>query len=311
VTLVRNPQYHGRFTANLERVKLVWLAAEKGSGRLEAYEADDLDVLRLRDVPSASERDWGRQRHAGEYVSSPELLTAYVGFNVNRPPFDDVRVRRAFILATDRETVANVVLGGYVFPATGGFIPPGMPGHSPGIALPCDPEEARQLLAEAGYPGGRGFPAVEMRSSGVGWQGEESGLQTQWRENLGVEISWQVVRTTDWAACWESDRPVFFRMGYLPDYRDPDSFLRGCPGLRFAGWQNDRYEALVEEARRTTGQEERMNLYRQADRILIEEAVLMPLYYSRMNLLVKPCVTRHPVSVTGEWFWKDVIMEPH
>jgi ABC-type oligopeptide transport system substrate-binding subunit/DNA-binding SARP family transcriptional activator len=311
ITLVRNPQYHGRFSGNLERVELVWLASETGSGRLEAYEGDNLDVLRLRDVPSLSERDRGRQRHAGEYVSSPELLTSYVGFNVNLAPFDDVRMRRAFILATDRETVANVVLGGYVFPATGGFIPPGMPGHSPGIALPYDPEEARQLLAEAGYPGGRGFPAVEMRSSGVGWQGEESGLQTQWRENLGVEISWQVVRTTDWAACWESDRPVFFRMGYLPDYRDPDSFLRGCPGLRFAGWQNDRYEALVEEARRTTGQEERMNLYRQADRILIEEAVLMPLYYSRMNLLVKPCVTRHPVSVTGEWFWKDVIMEPH
>jgi oligopeptide transport system substrate-binding protein len=311
VTIVRNPQYHGRFAGNLERVELIWLASEKGSGRLEAYEGDKLDVLRLRDVPSLSERDWGRQRHAGEYVSSPELLTAYVGFNVNRPPFDDVRVRRAFILATDRETVANVVLGGYVFPATGGFIPPGMPGHSPGIALPCDPEEARQLLAEAGYPEGRGFPVLEMRSSGVSWQGEESGLQTQWRENLGVETSWQVVHTTDWDACAESDPPLLFRLGWLPEYPDPDSFLRVCPGPDNAEWQNDRYEALVEKARRITDQEVRMNLYRQADRILIEEAVLMPIYYGRTNLLVKPWVTRHPVSMIGEWFWKDVIMEPH
>jgi ABC-type oligopeptide transport system substrate-binding subunit len=313
VTLVRNPQYHGRFTANLERVKLVWLAAEKGSGRLEAYEADDLDVLRLRDVPSASERDWGRQRHAGEYVSSPELLTAYVGFNVNRPPFDDVRVRRAFILATDRETVANVVLGGYVFPATGGLIPPGMPGHSPGIALPHDPVAARQLLAEAGYPGGRGFPALEMLSTGVGagWQSEGSGLPALWRENLGVEISWRVVQTTDFDACCESDPPLLFMLGWLPDYPDPDSFVRGCPGPDNAEWQNDRYEALVEKARRIADQEERINLYRQADRILIEEAVLVPLYYGRINLLVKPWVTRHPVSVTGEWFWKDVVIEPH
>jgi ABC-type oligopeptide transport system substrate-binding subunit len=311
VTLVRNPRYHGRFTGNLERVELTWLASEEGSGGLEAYEVDDLDVLRLRDIPAAFERDRGRQRHAGEYVSAPELLTAYVGFNVNRPPFDDVPVRRAFILATDRERFANVVLGGYVFPATGGFIPPGMPGHSAGIALPYDPERARQLLAEAGYPEGRGFPATEMRSSGVSWQGEGSGLQTQWRENLGVEISWQVVHTTDWDACWESNPPLVFRLAWLPDYSDPDSFLRGCPGLSATGWQNDRYEALVEEARRRTDQEERMNLSRQADRILIEEAVFMPLYHGRVNLLVKPWVTRHPVSMVGEWFWKDVIMEPH
>jgi oligopeptide transport system substrate-binding protein len=100
-------------------------------------------------------------------------------------------------------------------------------------------------------------------------------------------------------------------MVWLPDYPDPDSFLRGCPGRVNAGWQNDRYDGLVEEARRTTGQEERMNLYRQADRILIEEAVLMPLYYGRVNLLVKPWVAVHPVSVIGEWFWKDVVIEPH
>jgi ABC-type oligopeptide transport system substrate-binding subunit len=186
-----------------------------------------------------------------------------------------------------------------------------MPGHSAGIALPCDPEEARQLLAEAGYPGGRGFPALEMLSTGVGWQGEESGLQTQWRENLGVEISWRAVHTTDLDDCWESDPPVLFRMGMVADYPDPDCFLRGCPGRDNAEWQNDRYDALVEEARCITDQEERMNLYRQADRILIEEAVLMPLYYGRVNLLVKPWVTRHTVSALGEWFWKDVVIEPH
>ncbi|NIU61783.1 MAG: peptide ABC transporter substrate-binding protein, partial [Pseudomonas stutzeri] len=97
----------------------------------------------------------------------------------------DLRVRRAFSLATDRETFANVFLGGLAFPATGGFIPPGMPGHSAGIGLPYDPEGARRLLAEAGYPGGRGFPAVETLSSRG--SNEEGGLPAQWRENLGVE----------------------------------------------------------------------------------------------------------------------------
>jgi ABC-type oligopeptide transport system substrate-binding subunit len=150
-----------------------------------------------------------------------------------------------------------------------------------------------------------------MLSSGVSWQGEGSGLQTQWRENLGVEISWQVLPTTHWGARTESDPPLLFRLGWLPDYPDPDSFMRGCPFRVITGWQSDLFEALVEKARRTTDQEERIGLYRRADRILVEEAVLMPLYYGRVNLLVKPWVTRHPVSRTGEWFWKDVVMERH
>jgi len=306
--LARNPQYHGRFTGNLERVELTWLASEEGSARLEAYEADGLDVFDFLYL-TVRERDRARQRHAGEYILSPWLMTRYVGFNVNRPPFDDVRVRRAFSLATDRETFANVVLGGYVFPATGGFIPPGMPGHSAGIGLPYDPEGARRLLAEAGYPGGRGFPAVETLSSRG--SDEESGLPAQWRENLGVEISWQEVDTTTLYNWLDSRPPHSFEMGWLADYPDPDSFLRVCPGRRGAGWQNDRYEALVEEARRLTDQEERMKLYRQADRILIEEAALVPIFYNRLSLLVKPWVTRHPTSALHHWFWKDVVIEPH
>jgi ABC-type oligopeptide transport system substrate-binding subunit len=310
VILARNPQYHGRFTGNLERVQLTWLASEGGSARLEAYEADGLDVLDLEDIPTVSERDRARQRHAGEYVSSPELATAYVGFNVNRPPFDDVRVRRAFSLATDRETLANVVVRGYVFPATGGLIPPGMPGHSAGIGPPYDPEGARRLLAEAGYPGGRGFPAVEaltLRRAAP----EASGVQSQWRENLGVEISWQLMQPATWQDRMDSDPPHLFGVAWGAGYPDPDSFLRVRLGPRRAVWQNDRYDALVEEARRITDQEERMKLYRQADRILIEEAALVPVYYGRVNMLVKPWVTRYPTSALHEWFWKDVIIEPH
>ena len=84
----------------------------------------------------------------------------YLQFDVSRPPFDDVRVRRAFVLATDREALVKAARPD-CFPATGGFVPPGMPGHSPGIGLPYDPGQARRLLAEAGYPGGQGFPVVE------------------------------------------------------------------------------------------------------------------------------------------------------
>ena len=88
-----------------------------------------------------------------------------MAFDVRRAPFDDPRVRRAFAYALDRETLAGVTLGGYFSPASGGLVPPGMPAHSPGIGLPYSPERARDLLAEAGYPGGRGFPTVDFVSA--------------------------------------------------------------------------------------------------------------------------------------------------
>ena len=124
------------------------------------YEGDRLDVV---DV-TAFEVDRMRQRYAGEYRRFPQLVTAYLQFDVSRPPFDDVRVRRAFVLATDREALVKTTRPD-CFPATGGFVPPGMPGHLPEIGLPCDLGQARQLLTEAGYPGGQGFPVVECCST--------------------------------------------------------------------------------------------------------------------------------------------------
>ena len=310
MVLVRNPEYHGRFRGNVHRVELSLLA--DWSARLELYETDGLDILDLLGFPPL-EVDRARQRHAGEYVSTPWLRTTYVGFDVSRPPFDDVRVRRAFALAVDRATLANVVLRGYHFPATGGFVPPGMPGYSAGIGLPYDPEQARQLLAEAGYPGGRDFPVVEALTPPVAFGHEiNEYLQAQWRENLEVETAGE---TVEWATFFDrrSRRalPHIFLIGWSVDYPDPDSFLRASPIRRYTQWRNAAYDRLVEEARRVTDEEERMKLYGQADRILVEEAAIVPLTYLRAHLLVKPWVSKYPTPATGRRFWKDVIIEPH
>jgi oligopeptide transport system substrate-binding protein len=284
---------------------------EEWSAQLETYEANDLDIFYLWGFPPP-EMDRARQRYAGEYVSGPELHTIYIRFDVNRPPFDDRRVRRAFALATDRERLADVVRRGHVFPATGGFVPLGMPGHSPGIGLPYDPDRARQLLAEAGYPGGRGFPVVKALTR----RGRETRieyLQAQWRENLGVEITWQAMEWTMYLDRMKREPPHGFLMGWVADYPDPDSFLRVGVGdaQRYTPWRNETYDRLVEEARRLTDQGERMKLYGQADRILVEEAVIMPLYYRRSHRLVKPWVRKYPTSAIKRWFWKDVVIEPH
>ncbi len=241
---------------------------------------------------------------------APQPGTCYVGFDVSQPPFDNVRVRRAFVLATDRETLADVALRGFHFPATGGFIPPGIPGHSPGIALAYDPDQARNLLAEAGYPGGRGFPAVEALTI-VAPVGLSEYLQPQWRENLGIEVTWETMEYAEARDRLRREPPHIFVGGWTASYPDPDNFLRVALPLNETGWQNEAYDRLVEQARKVTEQAERMKLYGQADRILVEEAVIVPLSYARYHLLVKPWVRKYPMSPVNVWFWKDVIIEPH
>ncbi|MFC2037980.1 peptide ABC transporter substrate-binding protein, partial [Chloroflexota bacterium] len=312
MVLVRNPAYHGRSTGNLQRVELsLHLSRESSPALLEAYETGDLDVYHPWELPT-SDMDRARQRHPGEFVSEPWLHTHYLAFNTSRPPFDDVRVRRAFVLATDRETLAGVALGGFVYPATGGFVPPGMAGHTPGIALPYDPEGARDLLAEAGYPRGRGFPPVVCVTLPATVHREHGEFLRQvWQEELGIEVEEEVVAFGAYADRLERELPDLFAWGWVADYPDPDNFLRIGFAAVQTGWRNPAYEELVEKARRLTDQRQRMRLYSKADRILVEEAAIGPLFYGRNTLLIKPWVHKFPMSARGGWFWKDVVIEPH
>jgi ABC-type oligopeptide transport system substrate-binding subunit/DNA-binding SARP family transcriptional activator len=307
MVLERNPTYHGRFTGNLQRVECSFLAGQPARF-LQMYEENRLDIF--SDLPPA-EMNRARHRYAGEYVSGPRLSIDFVGFDTSRPPFNDLRVRQAFTLATDREALADVTLGGYAFPATGGFVPPGMPGHSPGIGLRYDPEAARQLLAEAGYPGGRGFPTVAcVARDDPGHDLMCEYLQAQWLESLGIEITWQEIAWVRFPHRMSEETPHLWMVGYWADYPDPDDYLRIMWWLP-PGWQHEVYNRLVEDARRAMVQEERMKLYQQADRILVGEAPVLPLCYARFHMLVKPWVKRYLTSPLRWWYWKDVILEPH
>jgi oligopeptide transport system substrate-binding protein len=308
--LERNPAYHGRFTGNLRRVELSFSPGRVGR-LLEMYDDNRVDACFFSLLPQA-EWDLARQRYAEEYVSAPSLETGYMAFNVNRPPFDDPQVRRAFTLATDRETLAHVAMRGYSFPATGGLVPPGMPGHSPEIQLPYDPERARHLLAEAGYPAGRGFPVVDA------WSLDDpfpvpimQYLQAQWLENLGVEVVWNQMEYGEFIDRLDRETPHMWLLGWRADYPDPDSFLRANLWRARTKWQNEAFDALVEGARRVMDQEERMRMYQQADRILVEAAPILLFCYGRSDMLVKPWVRKYPTSPIKWNFWKDVIIEPH
>lgn len=210
----------GRFAGNLQRVEFTLQG--DWPRRIAAYETGQLDPLDFYAAPAA-ERDALRLRHTAEYLSGTLLVTYLLRPDLTRSPFDDVRVRRAFALGTDRERLTQVARRGYVLPANGGFVPSGMPGYVPGIGLPFDQAQARELLDQAGYPGGRGFPTLEARAA--------------------------------------------------------------------------------------TDQTTRMQFYAQAERILVDEAPLIPLAYSRSHLLLKPWVKQFPTSSIRLWFLKDVALE--
>jgi len=309
VVLVRNATYHGRRGGNLARIELdLW----KGSGdSLAPYEQDQHDVYDVYLVnPGTVEQ--ARQRHPREYVTAPIAATYYVGFDTTRPPFDDARVRQALTHALDRPTLANVVLRGSVSPATGGLVPPGLPGHSAGIGPAYDPERARRLLAEAGYPDGRGFPTVEA------WEGSYEGFQPvfnfltiQWHAQLGIQVHWKHMEWVEYLNRLRTEPPPIFCMGSTADYPDPDNFLRVAMHQPEMRWRDDRYEQLLEIARRSADQAERLKFYAAADRLLVKEAPIIPLYYGRRHYVLKPWVKRYPVSPLKEAYWKDVIIEGH
>ncbi len=311
VVLARNPGYHGRFTGNVERVELYLLVdPEAKIAKLEMYEGDALDIISLWWGLPPAEMERILRRHAGEHISGPQLLIRCVCFNVAHPPFNDRRVRQAFAHAIDREALTRVLMRGLASPATGGFVPPGMPGHSPDIGLQYDPDQARKLLAQAGYAQGRGFPVVEWPT----FSGSEiiaERLQREWRRVLGVEVRRETLEWKPYVERIFNGRSSIFLGAWMADYPDPDSFLRLSDYRRLTRWENANYDSLVEQARRIMDQEERMRMYRRADQILMEESPLIPLVYSRQNVLVKPWVRRYPVSSFKWWFWKDIIIEPH
>ena len=197
-----------------------------------------------------------------------------------------------------------------MFPALGGFIPPGVPGHSATISLPYDPELAQQLLAEAGYPMGSGFPPVDACAR-ERIRPQTEFLQSLWKENLGIDIKWKILPWGDYLARIDKKPAHICQFGWMADYPDPDSFLRTGNIQQRTLWKNETFDALVEKARRVLDQEERLRLYENADEILIEQAAVIPLTYSWSHTLVKPWISKFPASPLNLWLWKDIIIDSH
>jgi ABC-type oligopeptide transport system substrate-binding subunit len=311
LALSKNRFYRGPLPGNIERVECPILVDFQSV--LESYAADALDVVSLINSDAGAIAQ-ARVAHGRDLVFTPQPSTFYLAFRTDRSPFDDARVRRAFVHGVDREALVREASEGQYLPASGGFVPPGMPGHSAGIGLAYDAKRARDLLAQAGYPGGQGFPAVSwLYSSGSAREPIVPFLHRAWLKNLGLELEAQNVGSGMFFERLDRDPPHLSLAGWSADYPDPDNLLRvpfhSKEGINVPRWHNVRFDALVEEAARVTDQTKRMALFHEADRILVcEEAAIMPLCYAQGRILVKPWVIM-PRVPSASLRLQDVILQ--
>lgn len=253
-----------------------------------------------------------RLRKSPAYKNAPFLRGYYYGFNINKAPFSDVRVRRAFAHAIDRSQIVSLLKGGQI--PTTSWVPKGMPGYEPGVGLKFDMQKAKALLAEAGYPDGKGFPEVTfMFDTRDDNKVIAERLQAMWKQNLGVNLKAQ---NEDWKVYLNRlkvDVPAMYRLGWGADYPDPDNFLNlftSYSGNNYTGWKNKEYDALIEKAAGEGSMPKRLAIYKKAQVLLTEQdAVMIPLFVDALNVLVSPQVKGLELNAMDLLQLKSVQME--
>lgn len=218
----------------------------------------------------------------------PYLGNYFYRLNVTRKPLDDKRVRRALALALDKKLIVEKVTKGGQAPATG-FVPQGIQGYEASEAVQFRPDEARRLLAEAGYPGGKGFPNIEiMINTSEAHRKIAEAVQELWRRELGINVG---IYNQEWKVYLDNQSNLNYdisRSGWIADYVHPSTFIDMFTtgnGNNDTGWSNPQYDRLVEAARYAGSEDERIDLMQRAEAILLEEMPVIPIYwYTRVYL---------------------------
>jgi oligopeptide transport system substrate-binding protein len=298
-----------------------------------AFRNKELDMVFRLPVEMAKdilgELDQAQQHKADFTLQSVDAMSlTYYGFQNKLEPFKNAKVRQAFNYAIDRDYIALKVLQGDASPATFGVVPVGMPNYDTKsvVGYNYNPDKARQLLSEAGYPGGKGFPEVRLQiNSGGGDRNTMTAeyVKYQLEENLGIKVSIDVIPFGQHLEAIETGKTSFWRTGWIADYPDPETFLTILYGkhipdslstrssLNSVRYSNPAFDSLFDAASREPDMTKRMELYRRADQLAMDDAAIMPIYYEQNDRLIQNNVRGFDINpmefrdMTRVWFAKE------
>ncbi len=281
-----------------------FIAFDHGDAEERAFRAGQLDVTMA--VPQSKLAAYAAERPT-RLRQVPLHETRYLAFNTQRGPLADARVRRALSLAVDRRALVTQVLQGSQT-ATARHVPPGLGGY-PDLATPdvFDAEAARALLAAAGYPGGRGFPVLELD----GWTQTPvlEAIQAMWKTHLGIDTRIQLREAKVHQTALTTGGFDIGFMTAIPDVADAADLLKdfrtGAPA-NYPQWSDADFDALLAAADRAAKAEDRTRALVAAEARLLHEAPVAPLYFNRQTFLVAPRVRGWQADALWTRFYKNV-----
>lgn len=254
------------------------------------------------------------------------LSTQYYGFLTTSKTFSDVKVRQAFNYAIDREKILKYVMqGSATDPAIYGMVPPVMPNYDAKkiIGYTFDLVKAKQLMSDAGFSGGKGFPEVTLNINEGGGRNTQiaEAIQDMLKE-IGVTVKLQLLQFAQHLDNIDAGRSDFYRLGWNADYPDPETFLnlfygknvpdnpKNVSPINSFRYKNPKYDELFEKAIATTDVKERNRLYREAEQLAVNDAVCLFIYYDEDWRLIQPYVRgfaldpMHRVNMRFTWLDK-------
>lgn len=288
IVLARSPTYWGAGLVRLREVRLYPIDSVEAEER--AFRAGQLHIT---DALPVAKIDEYRREDPKVLRIDPYLGTYYYALNVRRPYLSNPLIRRALSLAIDRRALVEKILRGGEAPAQS-FTPPGLAGYEPGELVATDFAQARQLLARAGYAGGRGLPPF-----GLLYNNSENhrliaeAVQEMWKRELGVDVTLANEENKVVLAARQAGDFQIVRGDWIADYPSPSSFLnvwRGDNGNNFTGWSSPDYDSLLFAADRAADPAARRALWRKAEAILLQAAPIIPIYHYTHVFLIQPSV---------------------
>ncbi len=282
--------------------------------RLNKYKNGEVDMVMLerQDISGLKGTEFEKDL---VYFDRPAIW--YVGINQETvPQFKDKRVRQAIAMAIEKQRIVEEVLGGHNTDANG-IIPPGVPGYrEDGPALKFDPVRAKQLLAEAGYPDGKGFPELTMnfREIRPDIQLAAEAVANDLQKHLGINVKLQTMEWRAYLEKYNNHQLTIFHMRWAADYIDPQNFvshmLASYGPENKIGYNNPQFDALCRQADSILDMDERVPLYQQAEDIVLDDVAWIPLYFQRDAELHRPWIKDIRESLFGHLPHTTTKIEP-